>query len=183
MTCRRQTPRAALQHVLANLNPAADTAARAFAQRRPNAPLPTPGLEPDALVRRPDGDVQLPVRRPDGDVELVDAAEAFVVPPCDACGGVLKPDVVFFGDGVDKHVAQRALDVAASCDALLVVGSSLAVYSAFRLVKAAHGAGAVVAAVTLGPTRADELLSFKVEARAGEALARLERSLVLPRGM
>lgn len=182
MSCRRVTPRAAFQRVLADLNPAADAAARAFAQQRTaqRAPLPTPGVE--ALVRRPDGDVELPVRRPDGDVELVDAASMFVVPPCDACGGVLKPHVVFFGDGVDRDVAQRALDIASACDALLVVGSSLAVYSAFRLVKGARERGATVAAVTLGATRADDMLALTVPARAGEALSRLDRLLMLPRG-
>ncbi len=123
------------------------------------------------------------MRRPDGDVELVEASTTFTFPACHACGGVLKPAVVFFGDGVDKQVAQRALDVASSCDAMLVVGSSLMVYSAYRLVKTAVEGGALVAAVTAGPTRADDLLSVKVEARAGEVLTRLERheALQVPR--
>lgn len=60
-----------------------------------------------AAVRRPDGDVQWPVRRPDGDVELRDAGYGFFVPPCGKCGGPLKPDVVFFGDGVPAWRAQR----------------------------------------------------------------------------
>ena len=77
----------------------------------------------------------------------------------------------------------RALAAAEACDALLVVGSSLMVWSAFRLAKAAAGARARVAILTAGPTRADELAELKVEARAGEVLARLaaQPELGLPR--
>lgn len=60
-----------------------------------------------AFVRRPDGDVEIPVRRPDGDVELQEAGSGFVVPPCPRCGGILKPDVVFFGDGVPPERSAR----------------------------------------------------------------------------
>ena len=67
----------------------------------------------------------------------------------------------------------RALELAEGCDAMMVVGSSLAVYSAFRLAKAAKKAGAGMAILTAGPTRADDLADFKVEVLAGEALARL----------
>ena len=71
-----------------------------------------PGTRPAAVqagvaIRRPDGDVEWPVRRPDGDVELRDAGHGFHVPACSACGGDLKPDVVFFGDGVPKQRADR----------------------------------------------------------------------------
>lgn len=58
-------------------------------------------------MRRPDGDVEIPVRRPDGDVELQDAGRGFLVPPCPRCGGILKPNVVFFGDGVPVERSQR----------------------------------------------------------------------------
>ena len=67
----------------------------------------------------------------------------------------------------------RALELAESCDAMLVVGSSLAVYSAFRLAKAAKKAGAALFVLTAGPTRADDMTNVKIEALAGEALARL----------
>jgi hypothetical protein len=60
-----------------------------------------------AFVRRPDGDLEIPVRRPDGDVELQDVGSGFVVPPCPRCGGILKPDVVFFGDGVPPDRSER----------------------------------------------------------------------------
>ena len=61
----------------------------------------------EAVVRRPDGDVDIPVRRPDGDVELRTAGTSFVVPPCASCGGILKPYVVFFGDQLPKDRSAR----------------------------------------------------------------------------
>ena len=97
-----------------------------------------------------------------------------VVPKCDNCGkGVLKPDVVFFGDNVKKGIAERAMDAVTSADALLVVGSSLQVFSAFRLVKKASDLNIKVGMLTVGETRADDLADFKIELRAGEALARV----------
>lgn len=75
---------------------------------------------------------QVPVRRPDGDIELQDAGDHFTVPPCESCGGRLKPDVVFFGDSLPKERSQRAAQLAKDADLLLVVGSSLMVFSAFR---------------------------------------------------
>lgn len=85
-------------------------------------------------MQRPDGDAEA-VQRPDGDVELAAAAQqGFRVPPCTACGGVLKPSVVFFGDGIPPERAQQALELAQGCRSMLVVGSSLAVWSAYRCV-------------------------------------------------
>jgi NAD-dependent deacetylase sirtuin 4 len=123
------------------------------------------------------------VRRPDGDVELRDAGRSFLVPPCAGCGGVLKPDVVFFGDGVPRARAKAALAAASGADVLLVAGSSLMVFSAFRLARAAKEAGATLVAVNVGPTRADELLDVKLELLAGEALMALAShpALLLPR--
>lgn len=72
------------------------------------------------------------------------------MPPCPSCGGVLKPDVVFFGDGIPAQRAQRSLELARSCSALLVVGSSLAVWSAFRLAKVAVEGGARLGILTAG---------------------------------
>ena len=109
---------------------------------------------------------------PDGDADL-DGADfaAFVVPPCRRCGGVLKPDVVFFGENVPRDridEAGRGLDEA---DAMLVVGSSLMVYSGFRFVQRAAGAGKPVAAINLGRTRADALLTLKEEQACEAALS------------
>lgn len=75
--------------------------------------------------------------------------------------------------GIPPARAQAAMDLATSCRSMVVVGSSLAVWSAFRLAKAAVENGAKLAVITAGPTRADELAAIKLEARAGEVLARL----------
>jgi NAD-dependent SIR2 family protein deacetylase len=109
---------------------------------------------------------------PDGDADLegVDFA-AFEVPPCDACGGLLKPDVVFFGESVPAERVRLAMAAADRADALLVVGSSLMVLSGFRFAKAMAAAGKPIAAVNLGRTRADDLLALKVEDRCTDALA------------
>jgi NAD-dependent SIR2 family protein deacetylase len=113
---------------------------------------------------------------PDGDADL-DGADfsSFVVASCRRCGGVLKPDVVFFGENVPRNrvdAATRGLDEA---DAMLIVGSSLMVYSGFRFVQRAAGAGKPVAAVNLGRTRADPLLTLKAEQACESALAFLLR--------
>lgn len=110
---------------------------------------------------------------PDGDADLegVDFS-AFEVPACARCGGVLKPAVVFFGDAIPAERSRAALAEVQQADALLVVGSSLMVWSGFRLVRAAAEAGLPVAAVNEGRTRADELLQFKIEAPCGLTLER-----------
>ncbi len=109
---------------------------------------------------------------PDGDADLEGTDFAsFVVPPCRSCGGVLKPDVVFFGESVPRdriEEAERELDEA---DAMLVVGSSLMVYSGFRFVQRAARAGKPVAAINLGRTRTDALLTLKAEQACEAALS------------
>ena len=111
---------------------------------------------------------------PDGDADLAGVAfDAFNVPSCEACGGLLKPDVVFFGEGVPAERVQRAMSAIAHADAMLVVGSSLMVYSGFRFVKAMADAGKPIAAINRGRTRADDLLSLKIEAGCGSALRTL----------
>ncbi|GAA4333099.1 NAD-dependent protein deacetylase [Pigmentiphaga soli] len=108
---------------------------------------------------------------PDGDADLEgpDFA-AFAVPPCPDCGGILKPDVVFFGETVPAGRIRRALDALGKADAMLVVGSSLMVHSGFRYARAAAAAGLPVAAVNLGRTRADDLLSLKIDLPCAQAL-------------
>ncbi|MBI0537219.1 NAD-dependent protein deacetylase [Roseomonas sp. KE2513] len=109
---------------------------------------------------------------PDGDADLDEEDFAsFAVPPCPACGGVLKPDVVFFGECVPKERVERAVGALEEADAMLVVGSSLMVYSGFRFVQAAARAGKPIAAVNLGRTRADPMLALKVEQPCAEALS------------
>ena len=109
---------------------------------------------------------------PDGDADLDGKDfDRFVVPSCPACGGVLKPDVVFYGENVPRERVADAMQSWESADAVLVVGSSLMVFSGYRFVHAAARAGKPVAAVNLGRTRADPLLSLKVEQPCAEALA------------
>jgi NAD-dependent SIR2 family protein deacetylase len=109
---------------------------------------------------------------PDGDADLerLDFS-TFQVPACARCGGVLKPDVVFFGENVPKDRVEAAARHVEQADAMLVVGSSLMVYSGFRFVQMAARAGKLVAAVNMGRTRADELLSVKIEQPCEKALA------------
>ncbi|HEX6878693.1 MAG TPA: NAD-dependent protein deacetylase [Nocardioidaceae bacterium] len=114
--------------------------------------------------------------RPDGDVEL-DATDGFGIPPCEQCGGVLKPDVVFFGENVPKDRVQRCYDTLESSEALLVVGSSLAVLSGFRFVRHAHKLGIPVVIVNRGATRGDALATHKLDAGCAEVLGALESAV------
>jgi NAD-dependent SIR2 family protein deacetylase len=106
----------------------------------------------------------------DADLELRDFSD-FNVPPCPYCGGLVKPDVVFFGESVPRDRVDRAMLGLQQSDAMLVVGSSLMVYSGYRFAQAAADAGIPIAAVNLGATRADSLLALKVALPCGEALA------------
>ncbi len=110
---------------------------------------------------------------PDGDADLegLDFA-SFRVPDCVACGGMLKPDVVFFGENVPRDRVERAGEHLANADAMLVVGSSLMVFSGYRFAREAARLGKPVAAVNLGRTRADDLLSLKIESECAAALDR-----------
>jgi NAD-dependent SIR2 family protein deacetylase len=109
---------------------------------------------------------------PDGDADLnhLDFS-SFAVPPCPSCGGVVKPNVVFFGETVPRDQVALAQKHLESADAMLVVGSSLMVYSGFRFAQTAANRGIPIAAVNLGRTRADDLLAIKVEDRCEEALS------------
>ena len=115
---------------------------------------------------------------PDGDADLDrDDFNQLEIPACTRCRGVLKPDVVFFGEsvpGARVEQVHRALQEAA---AVLVVGSSLAVYSAYRFCLAAGEAGQAIAAINLGRTRADDQLSLKIAGSCGEILPALVRRL------
>ena len=111
---------------------------------------------------------------PDGDTQLERADFSKVaIPQCDQCGGILKPDVVFYGDGVPVERVQSCFVAIDQADALLVVGSSLMVFSGYRFARYAHEKGMPIAAINLGLTRADALLSIKVEADCGDVLGNL----------
>jgi NAD+-dependent protein deacetylase sirtuin 4 len=121
----------------------------------------------EAVEHAPDGDADLPA----------DELSSFRVPGCAACDGVLKPDVVFFGESVPRAQVDAAWRLLEGARLLLVVGSSLTVFSGRRFVYGARKAGVPVAIVNLGPTRGDDLADVKVEARLGAALPRLVEEL------
>jgi NAD-dependent SIR2 family protein deacetylase len=111
------------------------------------------------------------VSAPDGDAEIADALiESFNAPRCEACGGLLKPDVVFFGENVPVERYAQAREALASADALLVAGSSLMVYSGFRFVGLARDAGLPIAIVNRGRTRADDVAELKISDDVGSTL-------------
>jgi NAD-dependent SIR2 family protein deacetylase len=138
-----------------------DTLSRAELQRRLLADNPTWAHTPARAA-------------PDGDADIEDRDHgSFVVPGCLECGGILKPDVVFFGENVPRERVERAFDGVANTDALLIVGSSLMVYSGYRFAEAAAAAGKPIAAVNLGRTRADHLLALKIEEPCDAAIPEL----------
>lgn len=111
---------------------------------------------------------------PDGDADLVvEDLSGFEVPRCQRCDGILKPDVVFYGDSVPRARVDDAYAQVDAADALLVVGSSLMVFSSYRFLKRAHDHGIPMAAVNRGRTRADPWLEFKVDADCAMVLSHL----------
>eukprot|EP00092_Neocalanus_flemingeri_P042659 GFUD01046718.1.p1 GENE.GFUD01046718.1~~GFUD01046718.1.p1 ORF type:complete len:220 (+),score=75.94 GFUD01046718.1:333-992(+) len=143
MSCSFTQPRLQLQRVLEQLNP--------------------------SMVTRTD------IIRPDGDVELTkEEVSNFQVPDCPKCGaGILKPNVVFFGDNVPLDRVTTVKREVGKSDAMLVVGSSLFVFSGYRFITQAKDLGIPIAVVNIGQTRADKLVDLKVEAKAGDVLPRI----------
>ena len=116
---------------------------------------------------------------PDADASVADESIAtFQAPDCPNCGGVLKPDVVFFGENVPRDIVDDCFATIDRADALLVVGSSLTVWSGYRFVRAASQRGIPIAIVNIGVTRGDEHASMKIEGRCGSVLSDLERRLL-----
>lgn len=97
----------------------------------------------------------------------------FRPPTCESCGGVLKPDITFFGDNVPLERVQLVKQSVTLSDGLLVLGSSLSVFSGYRIVLQAVEEGKKVAIVNIGPTRADKLIDFKISAKCGDILPKI----------
>lgn len=115
---------------------------------------------------------------PDGDADVpVELLDAFHAPACHVCDGILKPDVVLFGENVPRERVEEGWRMLEAADALLVVGSSLTVYSGRRFVDRAVQEGKPVAVVNRGPTRADDVACVRIDARLGEVLPRLADDL------
>ncbi len=127
-----------------------------------------PGWDAEATEIAPDGDVDLPE----------DATQGFCVPQCRRCHhGQLKPNVVFFGENVPKPTVARAFSLLDDADALLVVGSSLAVYSGYRFVKKAAACDKPIAIANLGQTRGHPHADVVIEGLASDILTRLTAQL------
>jgi len=113
---------------------------------------------------------------PDGDV-TVQTDEDFRVPECDLCGGMLKPEVVFFGEFVPSSVFQMAASMLERSDALVVAGSSLVVNTGMRLVAQAQKRRKPVVVINRGPTKADQLATVRIEAGTSEALVAISEAV------
>ena len=119
---------------------------------------------------------------PDGDVDLADPhLDEFALVDCEACGGVLKPDVVYFGENVPRERVEQAYSWVDAAATLLVLGSSLHVFSGRRFVMRAAGADIPVVIVNQGPTRGDEVAAVKIDAPLGVTLAAIAGGVGDPR--
>lgn len=148
LACGRRSPRLELQQRLAALNPGFVDAVDQI-----NAPV-----------------------APDGDAHLADTS-GFIVAACEACGGVLKPDVVFFGENVPVEKVRAAYQAVDTADVMLVAGSSLAVLSGLRFVKRASERALPIVIVNRGATRADALATVCIDAGCTETLLELAAQL------
>ncbi|MEV6828731.1 NAD-dependent protein deacetylase [Amycolatopsis sp. NPDC051102] len=137
------------------------TSPRAELDRRLRAA--NPGFAGAATRINPDGDVELPA----------DVVRGFRTVPCEACDGVLKPDVVFFGENVPRPRVEQCYRLVDAAAALLVLGSSLTVMSGLRFVRHAAAAGKPVVIVNRGETRGDRYASVRVDRPLGDALTEL----------
>ena len=109
--------------------------------------------------------------KPDGDAEFAEqSCDDFVVPPCAGCGGPVKPDVVMFGEAVPRDRVDAAMSAVDRADALLVVGSSLMVFSGFRFARRAAATGKPIAILNRGRTRADDIATLKIDADCADVL-------------
>lgn len=113
---------------------------------------------------------------PDADAVVSDT-DSFTIVDCPACAGMLKPDIVYFGENVPKDRVEQAYSMVEDAEALLVAGSSLTVYSGYRFVRHAAAHDIPVGIVNRGPTRGDDLATVKVEAGCSEMLTLLAGEL------
>ncbi len=117
---------------------------------------------------------------PDADA-VIEQTSGFVVAACSACGGMLKPDIVYFGENVPRERVERAYAMVDAADALLVAGSSLTVQSGLRFVRHAAQTGKPVVVVNRGATRGDKYAAVTLDAGTSETLTDLAETLPTPR--
>jgi NAD-dependent SIR2 family protein deacetylase len=141
----------------------------------------TSRLALDARLRaaNPSWSASAALVHPDGDAAL-EETDGFAVVDCLGCGGVLKPDVVFFGENVPKSRVATCFDLVSGASSLVVLGSSLTVMSGFRYVRHAAALGIPVVIVNQGATRGDGLAVATLDAPLGQVLSSAVRSLGLP---
>lgn len=138
-----------------------------------SALFPRDAIQREIEARNPGFETAQVEIGPDGDARLERDFGTFTVPDCPACGGILKPDVVFFGETIPRPRVDAALEALRAADALLVIGSSLMVYSGYRFCLRAREWNKPLAVVNPGRTRADDMLELKVTARFEDVIDRL----------
>ncbi|MEE8364368.1 MAG: NAD-dependent protein deacetylase [Gammaproteobacteria bacterium] len=126
-----------------------------------------PVLENITSIPAPDGEAQL---------EAIDFSQ-IEIPQCERCGGILKPDVVFYGESVPSQRVETCFNALDRADAMLIAGSSLMVYSGYRFARRAHENKIPIVAINRGVTRADDILSMKIEQDCGPVLEEVVEAL------
>jgi len=120
-----------------------------------------------------------PKRNPDGDVQLSSSTDysTFSYPKCPKCSGILKPSVIFFGESVPNKMRDRSFQLVEEAQNMLLIGSSLATYSAFRLVKKAKERGIELLLINKGPTRGDGIIENRIGMGSSEVMSEAVRLL------
>ncbi|XP_013167852.1 PREDICTED: NAD-dependent protein deacylase Sirt4-like [Papilio xuthus] len=135
-------------------------------------------LQQTMMQQNPDMENSVTMIRPDGDVELSrEQIEKFRVPLCPNCQGPLKPDIVFFGDNVPKERVEKVRNEVSESDAIFVLGSSLTVYSSYRIILQAKEEKKEVAILNIGPTRADNIVDIKISTKCSDILMDLHNTI------
>lgn len=112
--------------------------------------------------------------RPDGDIDIPqEYIDSFRIPECPQCGGNLKPDIVFFGDSIPKQRAEKLAALVCSSDGVLILGSTLLVYSGYRILLSCHEMGLPIAIVNIGKVRGEEKASLKISAKCGDIIPKV----------
>ena len=131
-----------------------------------------------ALIRELHGNMQMLIclhckRRYPVNIIRDKFADSENVPACESCMGILKPDVVFFGEALPQDILSQAMMEANQCEVMLVIGSSLVVYPAAYVPVQAKQAGAKLIIVNKGPTEQDHLADIRIDAPAGEVMIKM----------
>lgn len=128
-------------------------------------------LNPSLLEKANAFDSSPEKMKPDGDIEILqEDIDKFYLPECPECGGYLKPNIVFFADNVPRSRIEKVVRTIIDSDGVLVLGSSLTVFSGYRIVLQAKELGLPVAVVNIGETRADKIVDLKINAKCSEIM-------------